>query len=285
MNRDKIQSFLTPDDVLKVVDGYPHISFEYGKILYNFIIEHKLSRVLELGFSHGVSSCYAGAAVKCLGQGSVVTIDRLETVAYRPGLENFVSELGLDDIVIPIYESQTYNWRLKEFLRMEPRPVFDLIFIDGAHMFEPDALAFLLSERMLRPGGWFIFDDINWSISTSVTAQKNPSSLILTDQELKLKQVREVIDVVVRSHPNIASWHEDPRWGYARKREESESSLSEQTLAHLVDMSLESREHAVKIFPLEIQVEKGLRPTAWKAMINRGVRNNVVIRQKKDGNQ
>jgi Methyltransferase domain len=80
--------------------------------------------------------------------------------------------------------------------------VFDLVFIDGAHTWEPDSLAFLLSERLLRPGGWWIFDDLNWSIGSSPTARRpGPGQLTMREDELDACQIRDVIDLVVRPPP------------------------------------------------------------------------------------
>ena len=124
------------------------MSLERGRMFYEFIRTHNLRRVLELGFNHGVSTCYFAAAVASLGGGHVVTIDRAQAAAYHPGLEHFLERLGLGDLVTPFYEATTYNWRLRDFLRMDPRPSFDLMFLDGAHIFEPDALAFLLAEKL-----------------------------------------------------------------------------------------------------------------------------------------
>ena len=38
-------------------------------------------------------------------------------------------------------------------------PIFDYVFIDGAHTWMLDALAFLLVDRLLRVGGYVDFDD------------------------------------------------------------------------------------------------------------------------------
>lgn len=131
----------TAEEVHQIVKGYPHTPFPHGQILYEFIREHGVRRVLELGVNHGVSTCYAAAAVASLGGGTVVAIDQYQAAAYRPGVVGFAERLGLEHIIVPFFERQTYNWRLRDFLAMTPRPTFDLVFIDGSHLWEPDALA------------------------------------------------------------------------------------------------------------------------------------------------
>ena len=271
-----IEPATTVETVYNVVVGYPHMTLERGRVFFDIIRTHNLQRVLELGFNHGVSTSYIAAAVASLGGGYVVTIDRLQAVAYNPGLEHFLARLGLHHLVTPFYETTTYNWRLRDFLRMDPRPVFDLVFLDGAHIFEPDALAFLLAEKMLSPGGWFVFDDINWSIATSPTAPKKLSSAVrLTDDEFRAYQVREVIDVLVRRHPNIAEWREDEKWGYARKKRAEEPVGEDKLPARLAATSEMTKRHALENFSVPIDIAPGLEPVHWQAAINRGVARNA----------
>lgn len=262
------------DQVHEAVNGYPHTNRRYGQILYDFVREHRLTRILELGTNHGVSTCYAGAAVASLGGGHVVTIDRLSAAAYQPGVLSFRERLGLDEIIIPIFERDTYNWRLRAFLAQVPRPEFDLVFIDGAHTWEPDALAFLLTEMMLRPGGWFIFDDINWCIGESPTAGVQAGNVSLTVEQQCSRQVREIVELLVWPHPNIASWHEDAKWGYARKKTRAEMNLDLRQAALFREFSIGSLAHARDNFPYPIEVPPDLDQPRWRRAVDEGMRRN-----------
>jgi len=62
---------------------------------------------------------------------------------------------------------------LHRFLAETPRPQFDYCYIDGAHTWDGTSLSFLLVDLLLKPGGWVVFDDLNWSISKSQAAKKN----------------------------------------------------------------------------------------------------------------
>ncbi|MFO1047201.1 MAG: class I SAM-dependent methyltransferase [Geminicoccaceae bacterium] len=265
--------------VHEVVRDYPYTDLANGRILFDFIREHRLRRVLELGVCHGVSACYAGAAVASLGGGRVVAVDRLDVAALRPGILSFTEALGLQDIVIPFFERVTYNWRLRDFLASEPRPTFDLVFIDGAHTWEPDALAFLLSERLLRPGGWWIFDDLSWSIGGSPTARiPGPGQITMREDELDALQVRDVIDLIVRPHPQVAHWHENGKWGFARKKTVEELEEEAQLDDGLREKAAATLAHARENYPEPIAVPPGLAPPDWQRIVNRGLERNRFAR-------
>ncbi|MGP1395734.1 MAG: class I SAM-dependent methyltransferase [Inquilinaceae bacterium] len=274
-------SILSVDDVSKVVAGYPHMSYERGRVLFDFIREHGIARVLELGCNHGISACYAAAAVANQPNSYVVTVDRLAVAAYRPGVCTFAEALDLQKTLIPFFERQSYNWRLRCFLKMHPQPVFDLIFIDGAHTFETDALAFILSERLLRPGGWFIFDDINWSVSSSLTARIGHGDVSLLEDEIEARQVRDVIDLMVRDHPGIALWREDGPWGFAQKRPGPGRSVDEALPSRLHEMADVTLRHARENFPIDIDVPPDLEPVAWRRTIGRGIAHNGQARKER----
>lgn len=269
-----------PEEVHEVVQGYPHTELARGRVLHNFIREYGIRNVLELGVNHGVGTCYAAAAVASLGGGMVVAVDLYQAAAYQPGVLSFAARLGLADIIVPFFERETYNWRLRAFLGMSPRPSFDLVLIDGAHTWEADALAFLLTDHLLRPGGWWIFDDINWSIGRSPTQAERVTklSIPLGEDEIASEQVRDIVDLLVKSHPSVEFWREDGKWGFARKR------LPRQ--AHDVAVTHALRERAEDLvrnaraaFPLPIQVPPDLEPAAWQRAVHGGLKRNAEARE------
>ncbi|MFL5334924.1 MAG: O-methyltransferase [Geminicoccaceae bacterium] len=197
------------------------MSPEAGRKIHELVKQERARFVLELGFNWGVSSCYIAAALK-RNRGHLVTIDLASRAAFDPGIESFLSQLGLDDTSTVFFESSTYNWRLREFLRMPEPPVFDLIFLDGAHLFEPDGLAFILGERLLRGGGLFLFDDYRWTIEGSPHFQRNPGQVQhYSEQEKSMPHVKEVFELLVQPHPNVTETWLDGPWAFARKRAEA----------------------------------------------------------------
>ena len=144
----------------------PYMTFEQAEAITNFITDKHVETILELGFAHGVSTCYMAAALSELGRGSIVTIDLELTRDATPNVEELLDRVGERDRVSVFYEPTSYTWRLMRFLEEDPTPRFDLCYLDGAHTYV-DALAFFLVDRLLRPGGWVIFDDLNWTYATS----------------------------------------------------------------------------------------------------------------------
>jgi predicted O-methyltransferase YrrM len=95
----------------------------------------------------------------------------------------------------------SYNWSLMRLLRDQPGFRFDYIFLDGAHTWVHDALAFLLLDRMLVPGGHIDFDDYDWTIANSPTMcpERFPqASEWFSDEQIETCQVKLVVDLLVR---------------------------------------------------------------------------------------
>jgi predicted O-methyltransferase YrrM len=95
----------------------------------------------------------------------------------------------------------SYNWSLMELLRDRGEPLFDYVFLDGAHTWAADALAFLLIDRLLKPGGWIEFDDYHWTIenSPSMNPRAFPSvARLYTDEQMRAPQIKLVVDLLVR---------------------------------------------------------------------------------------
>ena len=64
-------------DVLAELEGIPFMEPDRAESLYEFIIKNELCDCLELGFAHGVGSCYVAAALDELGRGSLTSVDLL----------------------------------------------------------------------------------------------------------------------------------------------------------------------------------------------------------------
>lgn len=61
----------------------------------------------------------------------------------------------------------SYNWSLLRQIEGTPGPIYDYIYLDGAHIFLHDGLAFFLCDRLLKVGGCIDFDDYFWSVANS----------------------------------------------------------------------------------------------------------------------
>lgn len=56
----------------------------------------------------------------------------------------------------------SYSWSLFEMLQNQE--VFDVIYLDGHHTFYVDLPALSIAHYLLKPGGYFIADDILWTL-------------------------------------------------------------------------------------------------------------------------
>lgn len=98
----------------------------------------------------------------------------------------------------------SYNWSLKKLIESTNGPCFDYVFLDGAHTWAHDALAFLLADRLLRPGGHMDFDDHNWSLARSPTLRPSVfprTSEDFTPEQIACRQVKAILDLLVRRDP------------------------------------------------------------------------------------
>jgi predicted O-methyltransferase YrrM len=95
----------------------------------------------------------------------------------------------------------SYNWSLMKLIRDHPEPIFDYVLLDGTHTWHHDGFAFLLLDRLLKPGGYIDLDDHGWTLGHSATM--NPRAFpatrkLYTDEQIETAQVGLIIDLLVR---------------------------------------------------------------------------------------
>lgn len=86
---------MKPTKVLQIVGETPHTTHDQGKALYDFILEHRLARCLELGFAHGVRTVWIAAALQELGTGKVISVDNMTVLNRKPSAQELVERAGL----------------------------------------------------------------------------------------------------------------------------------------------------------------------------------------------
>ena len=191
-----------------------------ASLIRDFIIEQQARDILEIGFFHGKSSAYFAAILEDLGQGHLVTIDRDSARKREPNIDQVLSALGLVHRVTPIYAERSYTWELAKMIRATPRPQFDLCYFDGGHTWDATGFGFVLVDLLLRPGGWIVFDDLEWTIeaATRSIARTPKHWLDCSADEQATPAVRMVFDILV-PHLGYTQQHEvnDGQWGIARK--------------------------------------------------------------------
>ncbi|MBV9928530.1 MAG: class I SAM-dependent methyltransferase [Acidobacteria bacterium] len=208
---------MRPNAITEELGDLPYMLPEEGEKVFNFIQTHGLQRCLELGFYHGVSSAYIAGAIEQLGRGSLTTIDLEGARNLQPNIGEVLTRVGLGAWVTYYFEPTSYNWRLMKFLEEGLQGTFDFCYIDGGHNWFSTGFAFFLVARLLRPGGWIIFDDLDWT-HEGEAVRESPRVQAMPAEERLTPQVRKVYELLVKSDPSFDFCFEEGQWGYARKR-------------------------------------------------------------------
>jgi hypothetical protein len=103
---------------------------------------------------------------------------------------------------------------------------FDFCFIDGAHTWDVDGFSFLLVDRLLRPGGWILFDDVFWTYDTSPTLHDTDFVRSLPEDEPATPQIGLVLDLLVRPSQSYDVVRIDDGWAWVQKHSTGAPSLS-----------------------------------------------------------
>ncbi len=205
------------DRVAAIVDGVPHMTLRQGRAVYDFVVRERPAQVLELGFASGVSTCYLAAALEEVGDtGRVVTVDIPDALTRSPDIHQLLEQTGLAHLVDIRIDPTSYTWELKRMLEQPVRPSFDFVFLDGAHTWDVDALAFLLVDGLVAPGGWVLFDDLDWTLAGSPSMAAVDWVQALPVERQKAQQVRAVVELLVRSGDYDEVIERDG-WAWARK--------------------------------------------------------------------
>jgi predicted O-methyltransferase YrrM len=210
------------NDISYFLKGIPHTPVEDGKILYDFVLRNKLDNILELGFQHGVSTLYMAAAMDETGSGKIYTIDRLSAQGVKPTIYDLMIDAGLEKYIEPVFANSSYIWELRKLIEISSRngkcePIFDFCFIDGAHNWETDGFAFFLVDKLLKKGGWILFDDMFWSYSISPAMKDTELVKNLPEDEKTIPQIESVFKLLVSQHPDYFNFIIKGRWGWAQK--------------------------------------------------------------------
>ena len=204
--------------VERVVAGVPYMKPEQARVITTKVVESGARDVLELGIMHGVSTCYMAEALEQSGRDwSITSLDREAALRNEPNVEDLLDRLGLRSRVTLLLEPRSYTWRLMKMLAEDPRPRFDFCYLDGAHSWDTDGFAFFLVDRLLRPGGWIVFDDLEWSYAGSPQMMAVDAVRALPADEQQARQVGLVFDLLVRPHPQYGEFAVRDGWGFAQK--------------------------------------------------------------------
>ena len=213
------------EPVAEALRGIPYIDEGEARRVYDHLRTVEARAVLELGTAHGVSAAYMAAALDENGGGRVTTIEH-QTAVHDPPPEQILASVGLADRVELVrVEHSSYVWWLKEQVQQRSdehgncEPLFDFCYVDGSHNFTIDGLSVVLVEKLLRPGGWLLLDDLNWIYRVGkYPPGQGPDDLRLSSDERTQPHMRAVFELIVKQHPAFSTFRvEDDSWGWAQK--------------------------------------------------------------------
>lgn len=215
-------------EAARIVTGLPlpHTHPRRGRTLYNHIRRNRPENLLELGTARGGSAVFIAAALQANGTGHLTSVDSLRWQRTDPSPHQVLESAGLSDWVTLDASYSTYTWFLKAEIEKHldssgrVRPVYDFIFLDGAKNWTTDGLAVVLAERLLRPDGWLLLDDLGWTYGKPGRASQHYDIQLsqLSAQEREEPHLRAIFDLLIRTNPSFDRFRiQDDWWGWAHK--------------------------------------------------------------------
>jgi predicted O-methyltransferase YrrM len=215
------------EQVAAAVQGIPFMTPVLGQRVYDHIRRTRPGQALELGTAHGVSAAYIAAALEANNHGHVTTVDH-GGAAYDPAPEEVLAGAGLAHRVTIVRQHSSYNWFLKEEVQAASdlagncRPRYDFCYLDGSKNWNVDGLAVVLIEKLLRPEGWLLMDDLEWTYERNpwIAPEGDGRPLgPLSDSERTEPHLLAVFELIVKQHPSFTQFvREDAWYGWAQKR-------------------------------------------------------------------
>lgn len=149
--------------------------------LIEFLVQHQISTVLELGTAIGYSAIMMALA---LPQLKITTIER-DRERYLEAVKN-IKKFGLEDRITLIF-SDAFNVELHD--------KFDLIFLDAAK--GQNIKFFNQFDKNLKPGGFYITDNIEFH----GLVKKDDSEIRSKNMRSLIHKIKDYIQFL-ENHPN-----------------------------------------------------------------------------------
>lgn len=129
------------------------VTKDWGTFLYLCAKSFKAADILELGSCVGISGCYLASSKHCKRFTTIEIMPRLAALA-----ETNLRQVSESAVVI----QGSIDEKLDEILNSQNK-IFDLVYIDGAHHYDPTLRYFQRLAPNLEKGALVVFDDIHWS--------------------------------------------------------------------------------------------------------------------------
>lgn len=104
------------------------------------------------------------ARLKLINENSIsYTACDFASVCESHKAELAIKDFDIKNIRFAANSTGTYSWTLFEMLQKGER--YDVIYVDGHHTFYIDLPAMILADKLLKPGGHLLLDDIPWTLN------------------------------------------------------------------------------------------------------------------------
>lgn len=176
-----------------------NIDLAEGNFLQSLIKDDPtIQKTLEIGCAFGISSLFICDALQQKSEPSHTIIDPFQNENYDGiGILN-LQRAGIDFVT---FIEELSELALPSLLK-EKEGSFDLIFIDGLHTFDQVMLDFYYANRLIRTGGFIVFDDCGFkSISSALTYILNYPSYTFYDQVTTHSGLKKVIQFFIKLTP------------------------------------------------------------------------------------
>jgi len=118
-------------------------------------------------------------------------------------LKSDLSNLGFTNIVTHGNTAKywdSYHWSLAKLLDKHKGPIFDYVYLDGAHTILHDLAAFAIIDKLLKPHGVVDLDDYDWTFASS-KSMADVRSAYMTEEQERAPQVKFIVDHFLTGNP------------------------------------------------------------------------------------
>jgi predicted O-methyltransferase YrrM len=164
------KSVVTDDGITRAL--HSNISEEEGNFLQTTIKSSQPQVSLEIGCAYGIASLYICEALREVNATKHIIIDPGQHLPHGKGPLSGWEGIGLANLrragywdLIDFHEVPSYQHLSR---LTEARVEIDFAFVDGCHTFDYALVDVFLIDKLLRPGGIIVIDDLSYPSIRSV---------------------------------------------------------------------------------------------------------------------